>query len=83
MIKERHSADSPTTPIISKGLLIMKWTEAFRDHLHRCIGVRIIYLAYVIRNDENVGAVVPPLKRDQPSYENHGSVDEILIHRAS
>ena len=82
-VKERHAADDPVTPTINKGLPVMKWTEAFRDHLHRCLGVKKIALAYVIRNETAVDPVVPPLKNHQPYSELHGSVDEDLIHRTT
>jgi hypothetical protein len=33
---------------MTKALPIVKWTEAFKDHLHRVIGVRTVPLACVI-----------------------------------
>ena len=53
-LKIRRKADDPVTPKISKALPIIRWTEAFLDHLHRCIGVRLIPLAYVTRPDTTV-----------------------------
>ena len=38
-------------------------TEAFRDHLHRCVGANMIPLAYVIRDDEAVPGPCLPLKK--------------------
>ena len=72
-----------STPQISKELPITKWTEAISDHLHRCIGVRMTALSYVIRDDQAVDPTCPPLKTDHPFSKLHGSVDEDLIHRAS
>ena len=82
-IQDRKKSDEPSTPVISKSLPIIRWTEAFRDHLHRCIGVRSIPLAYVIRKDEVVVAICPPLTPDQPYSEEWGSVEDDLINRAS
>jgi hypothetical protein len=39
-LMDKKSKDEPEKPKISKSLNIMKWSEAFRDILHRCIGVR-------------------------------------------
>ena len=82
-MKENSKADDPNTPTINKSLPIMKWTEALRDHLHRCVGSRMIPLAYVIQDDEAVPGPCPPLKTDQLFSENHGSVEEDLVHCAS
>ena len=60
-LNDRRKADDPDTPRISKALPIIRWTEAFLDHLHRCIGVRLIPLAYVTRQDPIVPADVPLL----------------------
>ena len=81
--KENRKADDPNTLTINKSLPIMKWTEAFQDHLHRCVGARMIPLAYVIWDDEAVPGPCLPLKTDQPFSEKHGSVKEDLVHRAS
>ena len=62
-IQDRKKSDEPSTPVISKSLHIIRWTEAFRDHLHRCIGVRSIPLAYVIRKNEIVAVLCPPPHR--------------------
>ena len=51
-LKDKKDGDEPDTPEIAKGLNIMKWSKSFRDILHRCIGVRMIPLAYVIRELE-------------------------------
>ena len=82
-IELRKKADGPDTPVISKALPIMRWTEAFTDHLHRCVGDRLIPLAYVIRKDVTVDPTCPPLALDQPYSELHGSVDADMINRAS
>ena len=58
----------------------MKWMEAFSNHLHHCISVRMTVLAYVMQDEVTVDIVCPPLKTDQPFTEDHGSVDDDLIH---
>ena len=80
---DRKNADEPDTPRITKALPIMKWTEAFVDHLNRCIGVRTVPLSYVIRNNVTRDLACPPLKTNQPYSELHGSVQGDLIARAS
>ena len=47
-LEDKKRAEEPEVPKITKALPIIKWTEAFRDYLHRMIGVRTIPLAYVI-----------------------------------
>ena len=76
-------SDDPDTPVISKSLPIIKWTEAFADHLHHCIGVRMIPLAYVIRESEDVDPQCPSLERDQPFSEVYRSIKEDMIHCTS
>ena len=82
-IVDRKELKNPDTPIITKTLPIMKWVEAFVDHLHRCTGTRFIPLAYVIRDAVEVDPVCPPLKEHQPYTELYGSVEEDMIARAS
>ena len=82
-IEHRKKADDPETPKISKALPIIKWSEAFRDHLHRCVGERHIPLAYVIRKDTTVAGTCPDLANNEPYSELHGSVDADMINRAS
>ena len=82
-LKTKRDEDTLEVPKISKSLPIIKWTEAFQDHLHRVTGVRMIPLAYVTRKDENVPAVAPPLQAGQPHSEVHGSIEGEMIARAS
>ena len=82
-IVKRKKADEPEVPIISKALPVMRWTEAFRDHLHRCIGLRYIPLAYVICNEVAVANVCPPLANNQPYSNEHKSVKGDMIAQAS
>jgi hypothetical protein len=55
-LMDKKSKDEPGTPKISKSLNIMKWSEAFRGILHRCIGVRNVPIVYVIRESAAVPA---------------------------
>ena len=75
----KRDEDTPEVPKISKSLPIIKWMEAFQDHLHHVIGVRMIPLAYVIRTDEEVPAVPPPLLAGQPHSEAHESIEGEMI----
>ena len=77
---KKKAGDEPEVPKITKALPIIKWTEAFRDYLHRVIGVRTIPLAYVIRPEATVptimGAQSPPrpLRNNQILYFYSSSV---------
>ena len=82
-LKAKKEEDTPEVPKISKSLPIIKWSEAFQDHLHRVIGVRMIPLAYVIRTNKDVPAVAPPLQVGQPHADAHGSIECELIAQAS
>ena len=69
---DRRESDDADTPVISKSLPIIKWTEAFADHLHHCIGVRMIPFAYVIKESEDIDPQCPPKR-------NHGVLEITLI----
>jgi hypothetical protein len=82
-LMDKKSKDEPETPKISKSLNIMKWSEAFCDILHRCIGVRNVPIVYVIRESAAMPAAVPPLMAGQPHSTEAGSVEMELTNRSS
>ena len=82
-LMDKKSRDEPETPKISKSLNIMKWSEDFRDILHRCIGVRDVPIVYVIREEAEVPAAAPALMAGQPHSTEAGSVEMELTNRAS
>jgi hypothetical protein len=82
-IKDSKKESHPTVPVISKALPIIRWIEAFQDHCYRCIGVRHIPLAYVIREDAIVPAGCPDRATDQPYSQENGSILGDLIMRGS
>ena len=82
-LKMKKDEDTLEVPKISKSLPIIKWTEAFQDHLHQVIGVRMIPLAYIIRMNEDVPVVAPHLQAGQPHSEAHGSIEGEMIVQAS
>ena len=79
-LKTKRDEDTPEVPKISKSLLKIKWMEAFQDHLHRVIGVRMINLAYSNRKDEDIPAPPPP---PPPPSEAHSSIEGEMIAQAS
>jgi hypothetical protein len=81
-LKDRKDGEAPEVPKISKTLSIIKWTEAFTDFLHRKIGVRMVPLAYVVREVVAPGAP-PPLAAGLPNSTEHGSVEGEMIARTS
>ena len=82
-LMDRKEEDEPDTPVISKELPVMQWVESFRDYLQRCIGVRNIPLVYVIRPDVAVPNPITGQAPNQPYTDEHGSIEEDLIARAS
>jgi hypothetical protein len=48
MEQDKKKADEPEVPMIINALPFIKWTEAFRDYLHRITGVKTIPLVYII-----------------------------------
>ena len=82
-MKSRKYDDKTDVPVISKALPVIKWTESFDDFISRTIGVRMIPLSYVTRENETVPAACPPLKTSKPHSELHGSVELDLVNRAS
>ncbi len=80
---KREGEEDPEVPKISKGLPVLKWTEAFTDFLHRVVGPRTIPLAYVIRETVDVDPTCPPLDNGKPHSLEHGSIEADLVARAS
>lgn len=75
--------DGPETPKILKDLPIIKWVEAFKDHLHCCIEMSYNPLAYIVCDEVNLLATAPPLTTNQPYSSKHGLIKAELIARAS
>jgi hypothetical protein len=81
-LEDKKYLDEPEVPKITKALPIIKWTEAFRDYLHRMIGVRTIPLAYVIR----APVALPPISAitaGAPHSVEHEAIEIELTARAS
>jgi hypothetical protein len=81
-LEDKKRAEEPEVPKITKALPIIKWTEAFRDYLHRMVGVRTIPLAYVIRPI----VAVPPITAiaaGAPHSLEHEAIEIELIARAN
>ena len=76
--------DDASVPKISKNLTVMKWTVSFKNYLSKKIGVRMIPLSYVIReNVIPVPAAAPTLRANLPYSEDHESVRDELVDRAT
>ena len=82
-LKARKSDENPDVPKITKSLVVTQWSEAFVDFLQRKIGCRMILLSFVIRPENAVPVIAPPLARGQPFSTDHGSVEGELVARAS
>ena len=82
-LKARKDEAEADVPIISRALPIMRWTDSFRDYLHRTIGARMIPLVYVIRQDAVPVGEIPAAMNQQPYAAVYGSIAEELIARAS
>ena len=82
-IKERKDRDSPETPKITRNTAVIKWSEVFKDHLHRLIGYRNIALSYVIRDSDNTPNPFPARGPNTPHATEYGSIDrELILHAA-
>ena len=82
-LQERAKEDPPDVPKITKALPVLKWAEAFDDHLTRVIGKRNIPLAYVTREEVVPQGPVPPLAANLPHSDVYGSVEAELIALAT
>jgi len=82
-IKDCRATNDPETPKVSKVLTIIRWTDAFRDHLHQCVGVRHIPLGYVTQTDNAVAMMCSVFAYDQPYSSEHTSIEGDLIARSS
>ena len=82
-LEKRAKEDPPEVPKITKALPVLKWAEAFDDHLTRCIGKRNIPLAYVTREHAVPAGAPPALLPNLPHSEDHGSVEAELINLAT
>ena len=83
VIRDSRAGNDPKTPKIYKALAIIRWTEAFRDRFHSCVGARHSPLAHVVRSDDAMVALFPPLARDQPYSMEYVSLEGCLIARSS
>jgi hypothetical protein len=74
-LETKKASDEPEVPKITKALPVIKWTEAFRDYLHRVIEVRKVPLTYVIRPEEEV-PTIGTIAIGAPHSANHGAVEK-------
>jgi hypothetical protein len=82
-LEEQAKKDPPEVPKITKTLPVLKWAEAFDDHLTRRIGKRNIPLAYVTREEAAPAGPPPALAANLPHSEQYGSVKAELIALAT
>ncbi len=79
---KKGEESAPSTPCITRSLPIIKWTESFEEFLHQVLGVNLVPLSYVIREQMLVGAA-PALMNNRSYSDEHGSVEGELIYRSS
>ena len=91
-LEDKKGGNEPDIPMIIKEgipmitkearLPIIKWTEAFRDYLHREIGVCTIPLAYVIHPNATVPTIGPQATGAPHSVEHEAEIKrhEQLMH---
>ncbi len=80
---KRGEEDEPNIPKITRNLRVTRWSESFNDVLHRINGLRHTPLAYVVRSEAAVANQAPPLLRNRPFSDTHGSVEGELVARLS
>ena len=82
-LKVRKDREAPRVKNITKALPIIKWTEDFADYINCIIGVRMIPLAYMIRETVEVPPAAPFLMAGQPHLKKNGLVEGEIVARAS
>ena len=82
-LMDKKSKDEIETPKISKSLNIMKWSEAFREHLHRWISIHDVPIISVIRENASMPDNVIDLMYGQPQSIEAGYVEMELTNQAS
>ena len=82
LLERKDDTEGPV-PKLDKNLAVTKWLESLKIHLMSVIGKRGIPLYYVVRPESAVAVAPPPLLPDQAYSEEHGSVENELIARAS
>jgi len=65
-LEKREKEDDPAPPQVSRSLPIIRWTECFKDYLHRVIGKKMVPLAYIIRAHVKVSSDPGDREHDQP-----------------
>ena len=79
-LEEKAEKDEPDVPKITKQMSVMRWSNAFDDHLHACLGVTKAPLAWIIRPEAAVPAIGPQAA-SLPYSAEHGSIEEEMINR--
>jgi hypothetical protein len=82
-LRDRKKEDAPAVPKITMDLPVIVWVEAFEVYLQRRIGARTIPLSYVTREIVDPVTPAPVVLWDLPHSEEHGSIEEELVARAS
>lgn len=82
-ILKKETEDEGDVPKITRSLPIVRWTESFEDYLRVITGSRHIALSYLIRDEVDPVDPPPPLVANRCYSEEHGSVMEELIARAT
>ena len=80
---ERKDSDDPIAPNLAKGISVPKLLKSFYLYLRTVVGKLGIPLYYVVRNLAAVSDPVPPLIDGGLYSEEHGSLEDKLIFRAS
>lgn len=80
--RDEGKDDTTSAPVMTRNTSFHQWAEAMELHLEQTWGAMNIPLAYVIRANAVVG-LAPPLEPNKPYSNEHGSVVNELIARAS
>jgi len=82
-LMEKKDATTLLVPKLTEGLTAPKWLDYFKMHCKNIIGARGVPIFYVMRSKVMVAMPPPPLVIDQLYSEQHGSLEDELIARAS
>ena len=82
-LEGRKEAEAQTVPKVVKELSILYWSDAFNDHLSRCIGEWMVPLIYVVRKNVTPTVALGARMTDRPhavgTEEEDGLIERDLI----
>ena len=73
-LKSHRKDEEVEVPKTIKAFPVMKWSKAFTYFLHWVVGIRMIPLAHVVRENVVPARPLQPLTQDSPHSVDHGRI---------